>query len=136
MLIGFAQQKEYFVNEHHPQLGGAMNGTRFRLHASPCLQGEGRVGIGGTTLRNNAALRRIRTTPVVSPYLCALGFIKSETRYCEFLPYPSLINKGGHGRVHDETDKQQFVRMLYKFDTRFILIGRKRFPEKGLAYFS
>ena len=62
-------------------------------------QGEGSEGIGGMTLRNNAALRRIRTTPVVSPYLCALGFIKSETRYRESLPSPlnyGMIAPGNH----------------------------------------
>ena len=79
MLIGFAQQKEYYVNEHRPQPSGSLNGTRCRLHASPCLQGwcsaqrikismiaggnhtliSGRVGIRGTTL-DNRPVGRIR----------------------------------------------------------------------------
>ena len=38
------------------------------------------------------------------------------TAYRESLPYPSLINKGGHGRVRDETNKQQIVGLLAKAD--------------------
>ena len=60
VLIGFAQQKEYYVNEHRLQLSGLLSGTRCRLHASPCLQGEGREGIAvqGRITRNFGRIRR------------------------------------------------------------------------------
>ena len=65
-------------------------------HASPCLQGEGRVGICGTASVIMKRFGEFVEPVVVGPYLFALGFIKSETWYRKSPPCPSLTSKGGH----------------------------------------
>ena len=80
--------------DNDKQVGRIHTSFRFQSHASPCLQGEGRVGIRSRQLviiktPANSQKPKNRLLPP------RLGLYRISVPAAS-LPYPSLASKGGH----------------------------------------